>query len=100
MRPKSRSNHKLVVEIDGYEYHGDRGSFESDRARDAKLIAAGYVVIRFTATQLEESPLVVLGQLAAALALASSTNARTSAEFSPARLIATSSDSGAPLTGR
>jgi very-short-patch-repair endonuclease len=67
--------YKLVVEIDGYEYHGSRGSFESDRARDAKLVAAGYVVIRFTARQLEECPLVVLTQLAAALALASETNA-------------------------
>jgi very-short-patch-repair endonuclease len=70
---------KLVVEVDGYEFHGDRGSFENDRARDAALVAAGYRVLRFTATQLDEQPLLVLGQLAAALALASATNARTSA---------------------
>jgi very-short-patch-repair endonuclease len=70
---------KLVVEIDGYEFHGDRESFENDRARDAKLVTAGYRVIRFTARQLAEQPLLVLSQLAAALALASDTNARTSA---------------------
>jgi very-short-patch-repair endonuclease/predicted transcriptional regulator of viral defense system len=68
----------LVVEVDGYEFHGDRASFETDRARDAALVAAGYRVIRFTATQLDEQPMLVIGQLAAALALASATNARTS----------------------
>ena len=91
---------KLVVEVDGYEFHGDRRSFENDRARDATLVAAGYRVIRFTATQLADEPLIVIGQLAAALALASETNARTSVESSPARVMATSSDLGAPLTGR
>jgi very-short-patch-repair endonuclease len=70
---------KLVVEVDGYEFHGDRDSFENDRARDARLVAHGYTVLRFTAIQLRDQPLVVLGQLAAALALASDTNARTSA---------------------
>jgi very-short-patch-repair endonuclease len=70
---------KLVVEVDGYEFHRDRGSFDNDRARDATLVAAGYRVIRFTATQLENQPLVVIRQLAAALALASATNARTNA---------------------
>lgn len=70
---------KLVVEVDGYEFHGDRDSFEDDRARDAMLVAHGYRVIRFTARQLRDRPLLVMSQLAAALALASETNARTSA---------------------
>lgn len=61
--------HKLVVEIDGYEFHGDRESFENDRARDAKLVAAGYRVIRFTAVQLRDQPLLVISRLAAALAV-------------------------------
>jgi very-short-patch-repair endonuclease len=68
-----------VVEVDGYEFHGDRQSSERDRARDARRVAAGYRVLRFTATQLEYQPMVVIGQLAAALALASATNARTTA---------------------
>jgi very-short-patch-repair endonuclease len=70
---------KLVVEVDGYEFHGDRDSFENDRARDAVLVAHGYRVLRFTARQLRDQPLLVMSQLAAALALASDTNARTSA---------------------
>jgi len=70
---------KLVVEVDGYEFHGDRDAFENDRARDAALVAHGYTVLRFTARQLRDHPLIVLGQLAAALALASEMGARTTA---------------------
>jgi very-short-patch-repair endonuclease len=62
-------DHRLVVEIDGYEFHRGRGAFETDRARDAAHVAAGYRVLRFTATQLRDEPLVVIGQLSAALAL-------------------------------
>jgi very-short-patch-repair endonuclease len=55
---------RLVVEVDGYQFHGTRGAFEDDRRRDARLQAAGYVVIRFTARQIEHHPLAVLAQLA------------------------------------
>ena len=61
---------RLVVEVDGYESHGDRAAFEADRARDATHVAAGYRVIRFTAVQLRDEPLVVIARLAAALAAA------------------------------
>jgi Protein of unknown function (DUF559) len=27
--------HRLIVEVDGYAYHSDRGAFERDRRRDA-----------------------------------------------------------------
>ena len=37
-------DHKLVVEIDGFQYHSTRQAFEGDRARDAALQAAGYRV--------------------------------------------------------
>jgi very-short-patch-repair endonuclease len=49
--------HRLVVEMDSWEFHSHRAAFESDRARDAKMQAAGYRVIRLTHRQLEtESP--------------------------------------------
>jgi very-short-patch-repair endonuclease len=92
--------HRLVVEADGWGFHGDRTAFETDRARDATLVAHGWRVLRFTATRLDEQPILVISHLAAALALASDTNARTNAESSPARVMATSSDRGAPATGR
>jgi hypothetical protein len=40
--------HRLIVETDGWERHPTRASFESDRANDAALTAAGYRVVRFT----------------------------------------------------
>ena len=49
--------HRLVVEMDSWEFHSHRAAFESDRARDAKMQAAGYRVIRLTHRQLEtEAP--------------------------------------------
>jgi Protein of unknown function (DUF559) len=50
-------SHRLVVEMDSWEYHGHRAAFEHDRARDAAMQAAGYRVIRLTHRQLEsEAP--------------------------------------------
>jgi Protein of unknown function (DUF559) len=47
----------LVVELDGFAYHGHRAAFERDRARDAALQAAGYRVVRLTHRQLRrEAP--------------------------------------------
>lgn len=45
---------RLIVEVDGYEFHRGRDSFESDRARDAKLLAQGYQVLRFTYRQVTQ----------------------------------------------
>lgn len=55
---------KLILEIDSFPYHGTRWSFESDRARDLALESAGYTVIRITADQLQDEPLMVLARLA------------------------------------
>ena len=59
---------RLIVEIDGYAYHSSRSAFERDRAKDAALAAAGYLVIRITWLQMEREPYVVVVQLAQALA--------------------------------
>jgi len=61
---------KLVLEVDGYQVHGHRGAFERDRARDQRLVAHGYVVVRVTWRQLVEEPMAVLVRLAQALAWA------------------------------
>jgi very-short-patch-repair endonuclease len=50
---------RLIVETDGYEAHGTRTAFERDRARDAGLTAAGYVILRFTWRQLTEDAATV-----------------------------------------
>jgi hypothetical protein len=42
----------LIVELDGFEFHGRRRAFEDDRERDRRLTAAGYRVTRITQRQL------------------------------------------------
>lgn len=61
---------RVVAETDGFETHGRRPSFESDRARDADLSALDYFVLRFTWRQITREPYVVVARLAARLALA------------------------------
>ncbi len=59
---------RLIVEVDGYVFHGHRGAFERDRAKDATLTAAGYRVVRVTWRQLTRDPEAVVAMLSAALA--------------------------------
>jgi very-short-patch-repair endonuclease len=60
--------HRLVVEFDGERFHGHRRAFETDRRRDATLVAAGYAVIRITWARLTTEPYAVLAEIATALA--------------------------------
>jgi very-short-patch-repair endonuclease len=60
--------HRLVVEFDGEGFHGHRRAFETDRRRDATLVAAGYAVIRITWLRLTREPYAVLAEVAGALA--------------------------------
>ena len=45
---------RVIVEIDGYQFHSDRGSFRRDRKRDAIMLAADYVTVRITDDRLEQ----------------------------------------------
>lgn len=63
------SDQRLVVEVDGYAFHGHRDAFEHDRGRDADLVAAGHRVIRVTWRQLTREPEAVVAALAGALAV-------------------------------
>jgi very-short-patch-repair endonuclease len=47
---------KLVIEFDGWEFHGDRRAFEDDRRRRNELVLAGYTVLNFTWQQLTDDP--------------------------------------------
>jgi very-short-patch-repair endonuclease len=47
---------RLIVELDGYEFHRTRAAFERDRARDGELQLAGYRVLRFTYRRLVHEP--------------------------------------------
>ncbi len=54
---------KLIVEIDGFAYHGDRDAFERDRQRLNILTAAGWTVLRFTWRQIHDDPAAVVAQI-------------------------------------
>ena len=59
---------RVLIECDGWTYHGlDRRNFERDRARDADLIAAGWVVLRFTYRMITARPVVTASRIDAAL---------------------------------
>jgi very-short-patch-repair endonuclease len=47
---------RLIVELDGWETHQDRTSFENDRERDAATLAAGFVTVRVTWDRFHNDP--------------------------------------------
>ncbi len=57
---------RLAVEVDGYEFHANRSAFETDRQRQAELVAAGWRVLRFTADMIRRRPELVVCQTRAA----------------------------------
>ena len=58
---------RILVEIDGYRFHGTHRAFDQDRRRDARASATGFTTIRITYRQLIEEPMAVIAHLAAAL---------------------------------
>jgi very-short-patch-repair endonuclease len=47
---------RLVVEVDGYEYHRNPTVFETDRERDVTLTTKGWRVLRFTWRHVQHRP--------------------------------------------
>jgi hypothetical protein len=60
---------KLVVELDSWEYHGHRAAFERDRARDPKLLIAGYRTIRVTHRRLDREAAQLAAEIRQLLAI-------------------------------
>ncbi len=63
---------RVIVEVDSYQFHLRKASFDSDRSKDAALEALGFTVLRFTAKQIAEEPLAVIARIAAVLTWAES----------------------------
>lgn len=56
---------KLVVELDGWEFHGKhKAGFERDREKDRLLLLEGFRVVRFTAGEVLRDPMTVMETLA------------------------------------
>ena len=47
---------RLAVEIDGWAWHVDRDRFANDRRKGNALVAAGWTVLRFTWSDLVDTP--------------------------------------------
>ena len=65
-------NERLVVEVDGYQWHSSRSAFERDHRKDVTFRAHGLEVDRFSAEQIEGRPYVVVAAVAGRLAALSS----------------------------
>jgi very-short-patch-repair endonuclease len=57
---------RLIVEVDGHNFHSDRRTIERDHRRDVVHKDAGYEVIRFTGRQRDDEPLYVVAVIARA----------------------------------
>ena len=58
---------RLVVEVDSWEYHGSAQAFEDDRARQNRVVLAGFHVLRFTGQMLDDHPELVIRTIRTAL---------------------------------
>jgi very-short-patch-repair endonuclease len=47
---------KLIVELDSWQFHSGRASFEGDRDRDATTLAAGFGTVRITWERMRDRP--------------------------------------------
>lgn len=54
---------KVIVEVDGHRWHSIKSDIERDRVKEARLSAAGWVVIRFTWDQIRNHPEMVVAAL-------------------------------------
>jgi very-short-patch-repair endonuclease len=58
---------RLIVEVDGRQFHDTAPQFERDRRKDGELMLAGYRVLRITWRRLTREPEQVIALIAAAL---------------------------------
>ncbi len=59
--------HRVGIEVDGWAFHSGPAKSEADRARDANLAAAGWVVLRFTWNHVTKRPAWVADRIARTL---------------------------------
>ena len=50
------SDVKYVIELDGFEYHSNKQQMANDYEREQSIMELGYKIIRFTGSQIYNSP--------------------------------------------
>jgi hypothetical protein len=58
---------RVVIEVDGWAFHVAPDRFQRDRARQNRLVAAGWTVLRFTWRDLTDRPAYVVATITAVL---------------------------------
>jgi very-short-patch-repair endonuclease len=58
---------KLIVEVDGYGFHGNRQAFFSDRHRDYELLVSGYLTLRIDHEEILRDVESVVGKIRSVL---------------------------------
>ncbi|MDE3131657.1 MAG: DUF559 domain-containing protein [Acidobacteriota bacterium] len=86
---------KLVLEFDGWQTHGERAGFETDRLRDQRLLIAGHQTFRVTARQIDRRPYALVARIAS-IATALRTNGAESQAAWASEAIATPARSRRP----
>jgi very-short-patch-repair endonuclease len=61
---------KLIVELDSWEFHSHRAAFQRDRARDIRLLVAGYRTARVTHDRLDREASTLAAEIKQLLATA------------------------------
>lgn len=56
-------DHRFAVELEVFETHGNRASFEADPVRDEELLLVGIEMIRVTGPRLQREPETVIGRV-------------------------------------
>jgi very-short-patch-repair endonuclease len=54
---------KLIAELDSWEFHSHRAAFQRDRARDTRLLVAGYRTIRVTHERLDKEAATLASEI-------------------------------------
>ncbi len=57
----------LIIECDGYKYHGDSSQFTKDKKRERELVKMGFPVLRFSGQEINANPIAVAQEIIDAL---------------------------------
>jgi very-short-patch-repair endonuclease len=60
---------RIAIELDSYEWHGDRTAFQRDRTRSNRLGLSGWLVLRYTWDDVHLRPDLVVSEVREALRL-------------------------------